>query len=406
MTTNTTAALEKAREALKNRFDSPTVDRLWKVAQASQQHALVLQWLADGSDGTALFSIFRLGLECALVEALSTIESTLAAAPVQAAQEATGEAPKRSILLTGAQVRDVLEFVAPDVGDADQLESEVIVEWCEARTSAEGEAMPAGMYCWLADYPEEGCIGPLGEPGCEMPPTLGWRPDVLPAQPAPPLAQQGAQPEGAQEPAEPTNTSGPAELCPQPAPGLAFDSRGVLVPILSLKHEEREALSPEATVGAHGLCAIEDSRLECKESRAVRRRMRDAIEGAVRAYAEAYARAALAAASREDAAPAPSLPPGWQAVPAKVYVECCECTECGHIGINDAHETDAACNHCQWSGPSPKEDHCPECHRDGTMTRACPECSGRYALLAESHLSAAPALAAPEQTRSPICEQR
>lgn len=102
------------------------------------------------------------------------------------------------------------------------------------------------------------------------------------------------------------------------------------------------------------------------------------------------ARAALAQS------PAPSLPPGWQTVPAKVYVECCECTECGHIGINDAHETDAACNHCQWSGPSPKEDHCPECHRDGTMTRACPECSGRYALLAESHLSAAPALAAPE----------
>lgn len=120
-------------------------------------------------------------------------ERVAAAYSEPAAQEAVpGEAPKRSILLTGAQVRDVLEFVAPDVGDADQLESEVIVEWCEARTSAEGEAMPAGMYCWLADYPEEGCIGPLGEPG----------------------------PEGAQEPAE---------------------------PVLSIKREEREALSPEAT---------------------------------------------------------------------------------------------------------------------------------------------------------------
>jgi hypothetical protein len=47
------------------------------------------------------------------------------------------------------------------------------------------------------------------------------------------------------------------------------------------------------------------------------------------------------------------------------YAECRECVECGHIGINDEHATDAACGYaCGWSGPSPVEDKCPDCqHR-------------------------------------------
>lgn len=69
----------------------------------------------------------------------------------------------------------------------------------------------------------------------------------------------------------------------------------------------------------------------------------------------------------------------------EVYVECRECGECGHAGINDSHPTDAACNSCDWRGPSPKEDHCPDCHQDGTMTAACPKCGcGRYTLVADT----------------------
>lgn len=69
------------------------------------------------------------------------------------------------------------------------------------------------------------------------------------------------------------------------------------------------------------------------------------------------------------------------------HVECRECADCGHAGIND-DGPNAACNTCGWSGPSPKEDKCPECHRIGTMTSACPKCAGRYSLVAETDLAA------------------
>ena len=72
--------------------------------------------------------------------------------------------------------------------------------------------------------------------------------------------------------------------------------------------------------------------------------------------------------------------------PKTVRAEARECS-CGHVGINDSHATLAACNHCEWSGPSPKEDHCPECERDGTMCLACPECGGLYRLIAECDIS-------------------
>lgn len=73
---------------------------------------------------------------------------------------------------------------------------------------------------------------------------------------------------------------------------------------------------------------------------------------------------------------------------AKLYVECRECSNCGHVGINDDAEGMAACNTCDWNGPSPKEDHCPQCERDGTMTGSCPECGHRTTLIAAARLEA------------------
>src|SRR3546814_9571146 len=67
---------------------------------------------------------------------------------------------------------------------------------------------------------------------------------------------------------------------------------------------------------------------------------------------------------------------GWEARatrPAQTeqqptYVECRECTECGHAGINDQVDGDSACSHCLWHGPSPDEDKCPECQQIGRAT--------------------------------------
>lgn len=72
-----------------------------------------------------------------------------------------------------------------------------------------------------------------------------------------------------------------------------------------------------------------------------------------------------------------------QAEQQTAYVECRECTDCGHVGINDAHPTDATCAMCDWSGPSPVEDQCPDCGKENAMGAACPKCSGRYRILAE-----------------------
>lgn len=71
-----------------------------------------------------------------------------------------------------------------------------------------------------------------------------------------------------------------------------------------------------------------------------------------------------------------------------IYVECRECSQCEHVGINDSSAALAACHNCDWSGPSPTEDHCPGCADKGCMGAACPKCGGLYRLLAESTVAA------------------
>lgn len=93
--------------------------------------------------------------------------------------DAPGDASGRSIgtqqalTLTGRQVMDALEFVAGDcfrvIGKdseiefarqtfAEQMASEVSIGSFAVRTGSDGEAMPAGVYAWMADHPEEGSI--------------------------------------------------------------------------------------------------------------------------------------------------------------------------------------------------------------------------------------------------------
>ncbi|WP_334034716.1 hypothetical protein [Burkholderia cepacia] len=55
-----------------------------------------------------------------------------------------------SLTLSGAQLLEALEFIAPD-RDAEQLESKVTIQRGTGHTGH-------GMYCWSTEYPEEGAI--------------------------------------------------------------------------------------------------------------------------------------------------------------------------------------------------------------------------------------------------------
>lgn len=63
------------------------------------------------------------------------------------------------LVINATQLRSALELVAPDFDtDEDQREADVCIQYLPARMSTDGEPMEAGLYCWLAEYPEEGCI--------------------------------------------------------------------------------------------------------------------------------------------------------------------------------------------------------------------------------------------------------
>lgn len=80
--------------------------------------------------------------------------------------------------------------------------------------------------------------------------------------------------------------------------------------------------------------------------------------------------------------------PEGEAPQAELHVEARECSSCGHVGINDSSDTLAACHNCDWSGPSPAEDHCPGCAQGSCMGAACPRCGAIYKLLVEADIAA------------------
>ena len=73
---------------------------------------------------------------------------------------------------------------------------------------------------------------------------------------------------------------------------------------------------------------------------------------------------------------------------AGTYAEARECEHCNHVGINDAANGIASCTACKWNGDSPKEDKCPDCEAEGTMTASCPKCHHEYRLIADATLAA------------------
>lgn len=93
---------------------------------------------------------------------------------------------------------------------------------------------------------------------------------------------------------------------------------------------------------------------------------------------------------------------GTPATEPTIYVACHQCDNCQHIGINDEHPTESACNRgfCGWHGPSPSEDVCPGCGEHGTMSTACPKCGGHYVLLADEHLPLPAGVALPDGAKN------
>lgn len=78
---------------------------------------------------------------------------------------------------------------------------------------------------------------------------------------------------------------------------------------------------------------------------------------------------------------------GAQAQHSAGYAGARQCVNCRHIGINDSADY-AACHDCNWTGPEPDEDKCPGCAGENCMAAACPECGGRYDLVAEANITA------------------
>lgn len=65
----------------------------------------------------------------------------------------------RSIQLNAAQIAAAFEFVAPDYpNDPSQLTDEVVIADLPAGTFSDGSPREAGIYCCLADQPQEGSI--------------------------------------------------------------------------------------------------------------------------------------------------------------------------------------------------------------------------------------------------------
>lgn len=82
-------------------------------------------------------------------------------AAVEASARQLAEQAGPILTITGYQLREALEFLAPD-GEAEQLEQSVCIQHGPERTHEEGTD-PAGLYCWLDDYPEEGSIPLTGD---------------------------------------------------------------------------------------------------------------------------------------------------------------------------------------------------------------------------------------------------
>jgi hypothetical protein len=75
------------------------------------------------------------------------------------AEDARRFKPRELVTLNGKQLKDLLDYAWPDKDDADQADSELtLIAHDTPFKSTEGDEMPAGLYCYCTEYPEEGII--------------------------------------------------------------------------------------------------------------------------------------------------------------------------------------------------------------------------------------------------------
>ena len=76
--------------------------------------------------------------------------------PASAFISASSTTLPQSIIINGYQLRDALSLIAPE-GTPQQMETTVCIQPGPRRITSQG-VEPAGLYCWLEEYPEEGSV--------------------------------------------------------------------------------------------------------------------------------------------------------------------------------------------------------------------------------------------------------
>ncbi|HCF6730441.1 TPA: hypothetical protein NII60_000273 [Pseudomonas aeruginosa] len=324
---------------------------------------------------------------------------------------------RSSLLINGYQLRAALDFIAPD-GTAEQLESEACIEWRQQ----DADFLEAGLYAFCAEYPEEGGVLLDEEPTNSQP------------SPAQELAERGTQ----------HRFSTTEQTCRHDFAGVWWNDNGetktgkecrecgfFIADIAEAPELERpEVVGYLATAEhpKHGqphkafnyfkdqhdaqVAHWRERGCEVSEDELMTVTQHARIVGALRADRDSWAEqaeqrladwdemrkerdAALArveqqertiAGMNEAHAKLAGLYEAAQAQHSAGYAEARQCVNCRHIGINDAADY-AACHDCRWTGPEPDEDKCPGCAGENCMAAACPECGGRYELVAEAKIS-------------------
>ncbi|HFK2233845.1 TPA: hypothetical protein ACGXEV_000593 [Pseudomonas aeruginosa] len=348
----------------------PAVEQAGGDERAACNLWIAEQQLCQGSD----ISLFKLERNGALVSLRDLLRDAYQAGQARAAL-AQPSPVRSSLLINGYQLRAALDFIAPD-GTAEQLESETCIEWRQQ----DADFLEAGLYAFCAEYPEEGGVLLDEEPTTAQPSPL-----------------QSEQAEAERPEVVAYRTIGRHEKHQHPHYALNYYKQNAEDQATHWRERGCEVSEDELmTVAQHerivGALRAKAAQLrEALEWRAEnqagqRELLRSVTAERDAALARVEQQERTIAGINEAHAKLAGLYEAAQAQHSAGYAEARQCVNCRHIGINDAADY-AACHDCRWTGPEPDEDKCPGCAGENCMAAACPECGGRYELVAEAKIS-------------------
>lgn len=321
---------------------------------------------------------------------------------------------RSSLLINGYQLRAALDFIAPD-GTAEQLKSEACIEWRQQ----DADFLEAGLYAFCAEYPEEGGVLLDEEPTTAQPSPLqseqaeAERPEV--AEVAFVLRNIGAMDaediDGDNvdlrfEDAEGRDTGCDVSIVEyaEKAADLFEQHERIVGALRAEITQLRQHKNDYMDAGQETYRALQN---EIREREAEIARLdglvssrtteRDAALAEVERLRESkgdpsgsFDRCMKMMYERDENAKRldAALARVAELEKGTVYVEARQCDECQHVGINDSADGLAACHDCDWTGPEPDEDKCPDCQRENCMAAACPQCGARYVLVASEEIAA------------------